>query len=111
MWCSTEWGTSVGLCPLLVDHGVGDQLHPGNDGKERGLGELHSAREKPAAADPSRQLAHLLARRYVLAPTENSPGFTVGDDYVLDTLDRLHVLRALEGGGIGAADLAHTSLH
>lgn len=91
---------------------VGDQLQSRNDDKERAW-ISYSPRKKEVSCCESLPVSLLtrLPPRYVLAPTKNSPGFTVGDDYVLDTLDRLHVLRALEGGGIGAADLAHAAFH
>ena len=46
-----------------------------------------------------------------LVPTKNSPGFAAGDHYVLHTLNRFHVLRALESGWVRAANLAHAAFH
>jgi hypothetical protein len=39
----------------------------------------------------------VIANMMFLIPAKNSPGFAAGEHYMLHTLDRLHVLRALEG--------------
>jgi len=47
----------------------------------------------------------------VLVSAKNSPSFAAGDHDVLHTLDRLHILRTLEGRGVGTAELTHAALH